>query len=656
MSTTPAYRPDIDGLRAVAVAGVLLYHYGATWLPGGFTGVDVFFVISGYLITKILIREIEAGEFSVIGFYARRIRRIIPALLVMLTTTLIAGWFILMPGDYADLGTSTAYAALGLGNLYFHSNTGYFDQASGLQPLLHTWSLGVEEQFYVVWPLALLAGLTLLKSRRLFVAILAVGVLLAFYIAARTTVTDPKAAFYLPHLRAWELSIGALLPFLPAVANRWLSRIMAALGAILIAASVLLITAADAFPGLNAAYACVGAALLIWPKAETLVARALATRPMVAIGLISYSLYLWHWPVLVLFRHYSNGEMPGPAEAFVLGCLSVLLAYCSWRFVEQPFRRAIISPKLYVAAGLASIAAMASAGVWIWRSEGAPQRVTAVLAMSSLDVMWDWNCPYTIKLGGTNTCQFGAPWASADVKAVLWGDSHAEHLAPIIEAATAGKPVSTTLLTPCAGSYGGSVRRLSVAQPEYVQICEAARARALDFLEQNQDVKLVMFSAAWANVATLASHDGSGPDEATPIELMKSGLVETIEAAAAPGRHFVILADIPSSGVDPALCAISTQSGLLRRRCTADIGRELFDLHGSIQQVTEPVLASIATERDDTTMLTPADALCSDVSCIHILNDEPLYRDMGHLRRNLSAKTNRQLADMLGITSIFAPN
>lgn len=296
MNARPDYRSDIDGLRAVAVLGVLVYHYGATWLPGGFTGVDVFFVISGFLITSILRREILAGEFSLLGFYDRRLRRIAPALFAVLLVSLVAGWFLLIPGDYADMAKSAAYSAGGLGNLYFFWNTGYFDQAADLQPMLHMWSLGVEEQFYFVWPPLLFLLMTRLSSQRVVVGVLAIGLAVAFAFAVWDVSVHPKAAFYLPHARAWELALGAILAFLPRIGNRLLSEVMVAAGLALIAWSYLVITSKDPFPGLNAAYACIGAALVIWPKSPTFFAGPLSLRPMVWVGLISYSLYLWHWP------------------------------------------------------------------------------------------------------------------------------------------------------------------------------------------------------------------------------------------------------------------------------------------------------------------------------------------------------------------------
>lgn len=273
MSNKRAYRPDIDGLRAIAVLSVVLYHYGAFWLPGGFTGVDVFFVISGYLITGILRREVESGEFSLLNFYARRISRIVPALFVVLVATLVAGWFVLMPGDFAELGSSAAYAAIGFGNFFFLGNTGYFDQAADLQPLLHTWSLGVEEQFYFVWPILIFLGLTVLRSRKLLLVMFALAVALAFAYSIRILGKDVKGAFYLPAPRAWELAIGAFVTFLPPIRSRVASQITTIAGLLLVASSLTFVNAAMAFPGPAAAPACVGAALIVWEKQRSLLAQ-----------------------------------------------------------------------------------------------------------------------------------------------------------------------------------------------------------------------------------------------------------------------------------------------------------------------------------------------------------------------------------------------
>ena len=308
------YRKDIDGLRCVAVTAVVLYHFGLS-APGGFVGVDVFFVISGYLITAQIAGDIEAQRFSLLTFYARRCKRILPALLVVCTACLLAGWFVLWPGDYKALAASVRYAAFGLANFYFLWNTGYFDQASDLLPMLHLWSLGVEEQFYFAWPALLLLALPL--GRRWLIALLLALIAISLGASINAVAADQKAAFYLPHLRAWELAIGGLLVFLPHMRLPSYAReILGAAAALLILGAIVMLTKASPFPGLSALPPVIGAALLIWHTmhgGSSAVSRLLSLAPAVFVGKISYSLYLWHWPVLVLFRHINKRRYAEPA-------------------------------------------------------------------------------------------------------------------------------------------------------------------------------------------------------------------------------------------------------------------------------------------------------------------------------------------------------
>lgn len=331
------YRPDIDGLRAVAVGAVILYHLSSRLAPGGYVGVDIFFVISGFLITGIIKREIEAGTFSFRQFYARRIRRIVPALLLVIVATLAAGYVLLLPRDLADLARSTRWATFGASNFYFWSETGYFAPAAEGMPLLHTWSLGVEEQFYLVWPLLLVLATPLLRRLRvpgLWLVALIVAVSLAYAISLASDV--PDELFYSPFARAWELGLGAALAYAPALARRPVGVGLDIGGLLGIAVAVWL----PALPALiNVALACISAAALLYPRAApTLVGHGLALPPVVFLGKISYSLYLWHWPILVLYRHYYAFEAFSlRAQLAYLG-VTLVAAILSWRLVEVPFR------------------------------------------------------------------------------------------------------------------------------------------------------------------------------------------------------------------------------------------------------------------------------------------------------------------------------
>lgn len=346
------YRADIDGLRAVAVLSVLAFHIGLSRFGGGFVGVDVFFVISGYLISSIIFAEINASRFTIAGFYERRIRRIFPALVAMLVVASVVAVIYLLPGELVDYAKSTLAATGSASNLYFWWHSGYFTSPTS-KPLLHTWSLAVEEQFYISFPLFLLL------VRRFFPQRLRTAVVVLFFVSLVTSCVvvshNPETAFYMPYTRAWELLLGTLLTLgmFPPLRSAWL-RNVATLGGIgMIMWSVLFYSQETLFPGASALVPCVGSALIIWAGegGTSLVGLALSWRPVVFIGLISYSLYLWHWPVIVL-RHM--GMLVGLGAVTLGGhsalfsshrfdmlievAVSFFLAVLSWRFVERPFR------------------------------------------------------------------------------------------------------------------------------------------------------------------------------------------------------------------------------------------------------------------------------------------------------------------------------
>jgi len=369
------WRSDIDGLRAVSVLAVILYHYQMLpFLSGGFVGVDVFFVISGYLITSIIVREVAEERFSFLDFYDRRVRRILPATLATVFLTLLAGYFILLPGSYAVLGETSAYAALGLANFYFLWNTDYFDAAAEMQPLLHMWSLAVEEQFYLFWPiLILLVHKCFARSARALPLFLLTAVLAGFAMAIWVVSNDSKTGFYMIHARAWELALGGLLVYAPVITRRVVADLASAIGMALVLGSMFLLNTKMAFPGWNALYPCLGAALILWPKAaNTWVARGLSIAPMVFIGKISFSLYLVHWPLLVLYRHYGTGKMPGLSEALILTVLCFVIAYLCWRFVEQPFRQPRHGRVLNVSVGATAMCFVAVLGAGVLNQKGLP--------------------------------------------------------------------------------------------------------------------------------------------------------------------------------------------------------------------------------------------------------------------------------------------
>ena len=338
------YRPDIDGLRAVAVVPVVLYHLNISLVSGGFVGVDVFFVISGYLITSLISAEMFEGTYSVTRFYVRRARRIFPALFFMCAVTALFVLLFCLPSDVKRFSSSLAAATLFASNFYFYGSADYFAAAADTQPLLHTWSLAVEEQFYIFFPLILLLVRRYFARRE--TQIMIALALLSLAISVWLVRTDHAGAFYLLHSRAWELLLGALLAIgaVPAIRSRALAGMLGILGLALIVGSVLLYNERMPFPGLTALAPCLGAALIIHTGRDSslLAARALSLAPVRFIGLISYSLYLWHWPIDVIGRYVAfwHGWDPDlkPHKLAVLAA-SFACAILSWHFVEKPFRQ-----------------------------------------------------------------------------------------------------------------------------------------------------------------------------------------------------------------------------------------------------------------------------------------------------------------------------
>ncbi len=375
------YRGEIDGLRTIAVVPVVLFHAGFSMFSGGFVGVDVFFVISGYLITSILLDELEAGKFSIINFYERRMRRILPALFFVMGACLIPALLWLTPLDYKNFSQSLIATSAFSSNLLFWSESGYFDTEAELKPLLHTWSLAVEEQYYIFFPV-FLALLWKWRGQRLFFPIITIVSVLSLVAAEWCIRNSPAAGFYLLPSRAWELLLGAGIARFQhgnVRAQATALRDLAAFaGLAMILAAITLFDETTPFPGLSAVLPAVGTALIIQFTDEGGRARALlGARPLVFMGLLSYSTYLWHQPLLA-FAHYRNVEPLGVGFALALCVASVGLAYISWRFVEAPFRsRAATSRRtIFLVSGVGTAAFMA-VGLAGHFANGFPARMDA---------------------------------------------------------------------------------------------------------------------------------------------------------------------------------------------------------------------------------------------------------------------------------------
>ncbi len=399
------YRPDIDGLRAVAVLLVVCEHLRLGF-RGGYIGVDVFFVISGYLISSIILSDMAEGRFSIASFYERRIRRIFPALFVMMGIVAFFAYRFLVPSETVNFAQSMLAATFSVSNVLFAHQAGYFDQPSQFKPLLHTWSLAVEEQFYILFPIFLVT-VRRLARRFLKNAILSLAII-SFSAACFWVQHDPTTAFYSAPLRAWELLIGTILSqrYLPSITGKFWRNLLSLSGVALIVVPSLLYSASTPFPGLAAIPPCLGAALIIAADetGPSLVGRLLGTRPVVFLGLISYSLYLWHWPILVFQNTNSMlvvAHAGGRRVKVAILAMSVVVAILSWRFVETPFRKGRLrlarGPLFYVAGGV--VAAMTTVGLLMIGSGGFPGRFPPDALAVSRYTDFDTSAAYRV-----NTC------------------------------------------------------------------------------------------------------------------------------------------------------------------------------------------------------------------------------------------------------------
>lgn len=550
----PAYRADIDGLRAVAVVAVVVFHFFPSALPGGFAGVDIFFVISGYLISQIIIGGLETGAFSVAGFYARRVRRLFPALILVLSASLAFGWVALFREEYAQLGEHAVAGAAFLANFVFWSESGYFDKAAIAKPLLHLWSLGVEEQFYIFWPL-MLAMAWRMRSNLLLVA--AAVAIASFGANVFASSADPAAAFYSPWTRFWELMIGAMLacraPGAAASGARpaWnLAGRPRVASAVSVAGIVLILLGLafareKGFPGWQALLPTGGTALLILAGPGAAVNRMLLARgALVAIGLISYPLYLWHWPLLS-FPRIVHGELGADLRAVLL-VLAVLLAVLTYLLFERPVRAARNRGAL-TAVLIASMLAIGGCGFLVMAQRGVEERAV-VRANVSLDAVRANSLPPF-----TATCPFVPPEhrklfrCHVDTREpprfALLGDSKAGALFPgVFRTSTRGG----TWMAIASGNSGPLLPVLSDS-PVYAYVNGNAVDAAARTLEAVSSVETVVIAAAARALFGLANnHSIADLPASRNGKVALDGLDATVSRLVAAGKQVVLVVDNPT--------------------------------------------------------------------------------------------------------------
>lgn len=535
----PGYRADIDGLRAVAVLAVVWFHSGLPGLPGGFVGVDVFFVISGYLIGGIVLRELAANGFRFARFYERRFRRIAPALVIVLLATLIAGYLLLLPAQLITLGRSALSALAMVPNLFFwrQGSGGYFGLTKRVSPpLLHTWSLGVEEQFYLLFPLFLLLAVRFRVTR----PALSLAIAASFALCVAAGMTAPPAAFYLLPMRAWELGLGALLAGGGIAIPPRLRAPSSIAGLALLAIGFAVLHGTSPYIAELLAIPTLGTAMLIGSGAAAPANRLLALRGPVWIGRISYSLYLWHWPVFVYLRQWRGGGQLSADWAAGGIALSFALAWLTYRLIEQPARRAAVPFRRVVTACGAGAALILLAAAAVIASRGFPSRFSsAVLARAAQSTDYS---PHARSCTGKpladleRDCWFGQGSRSV----AIWGDSHA---AAEVQGIAAGLSSQAVLI-----SEGGCPPTL--ASPGIPILCDRHNRDTIAWLAARPQITTVLLAAYWGSYGK----GDAGPAMWRGVQAAVSGL---------PGKRVIIVAGVPQPGADvPFTSAMRAYRGL----------------------------------------------------------------------------------------------
>jgi peptidoglycan/LPS O-acetylase OafA/YrhL len=639
-----AYRPDVDGLRAVAVLSVVAYHALPAAAPGGYIGVDVFFVISGYLITKIVASDIERGRFSIASFYVRRTKRIFPALFTVLATTLALACLFCTPRELRAFGRTLAATAAFGSNFAFWMDTGYFDTAAETKPLLHTWSLAVEEQFYLIWPLML----AVLYGRRYARGVIWLAVVGSFAISVYFTARHQPTAFFLLPARAWELLLGAALALhmWPAPAGRRSREALTATGLALIGGALFLFDRDTPFPGWAALAPCLGAAFIIagGERGETHVSRwLLARRPVVFVGLISYSLYLWHWPLLALARTVARGHIATPT-ALAIVALAFVLSVVTWKFVETPFRVrqvAAAAPVLwryaFVSTGVFAL------GFVVYTSQGfislaSPALLRAEAARFGIN-------PLTTPCLRRQTIVGPLPadpcLTNADVhsrRLVIWGDSHASAVAPALVTVAADNGLSTHQLT-MAGCPPLVAAAVEGPGADYGP-CLAFNRQVMDYVREDSSVAVIALSARW----TLYTENVRFGDDPGPITYLTDdrdaewssdasrrvfarALKTTVDRLRSAGKTVVLLGVTPPLGVNVPDCLARNEMPLSDMQpCDAESEPILTHI-----AFADSVVAGVAASQPQVCAYLPKEALCKDGRCLSESNEGILYANDDHL-------------------------
>jgi peptidoglycan/LPS O-acetylase OafA/YrhL len=644
-----AYRPDIDGLRAIAVLAVVLFHCGVPGFNGGFTGVDIFFVISGFLITGLVKSGIDQKNFSFTEFYERRMRRLAPALALVLLSSFIVAFVYFTQLDF-DLFSKSLFATSAfLSNVYFTRVTGgYFAVDSTFKPLLHTWSLAVEEQFYLLYPLFLVFIIRWAKSR--LIQIVVVLLLASFAASCVGVVLAPEATFYLLPGRAWELLLGAIVSLaMISLPLDWRMREgLAWLGMACIVIAIGLLSSGSPFPGWNALLPCLGTALVIWANSEeTSISRTLSHPSIVFFGLISYSLYLWHWPLITFYRYIINERLTASATVIIIA-VSVGLASLSWKYVERPIRRrsnGLSRRNVFVLTGCAT-ACLAALGLWGALSGGLPQRLSDQVVRYGSG-RWDIdiksrNCMETAlsRAFEGNFCTVGGGDDSSP-SFFVWGDSHASALMPAFDEMARQNDVLGWFASHAGCPSLLGIRLLQTPRPQKCEEFNEAIARAI----VKQGIRDVVLVSRWSLyiygyeeipdsekrwlpdpiLAGVGGGSAVGDSIEAKKKIFEGGVKSTLEFLKTHGVRTWIVYEVPLQRVDvPNYLA---RNALLGNPAEGRLRSEVLARQEFIRGVFARIGSDLTYHIDPVTVLCPE----GEPRCHLEADGRSLYSDYNHV-------------------------
>lgn len=642
------YRPYIDGLRAVAVVPVILFHADIPLFSGGYVGVDIFFVISGFLITGILLNEIKNHNFSIINFYERRIRRIFPALfLVLFVSTCIAFWA-MFPDELDDYGKSLFAATFFYSNYHFMFGAGYFAAPSETQPLLHMWSLAVEEQFYIVFPIYLYLVHRYFRHQLLTFTIIVAFLSLIYSITL--VHIFPSDAFYSTPSRAWELMIGSLLAILERRlhAEKWLANLISGVGLLAITYAVFFYSDTTPFPGFSALLPVIGSAMIIYAGGakQNMVGWILSTWAFRFTGLLSYSLYLWHWPLIVFSGDPGEGVSPELHTAMLLG-LTVLMSYLTWKYVETPFRKRHLLPqqRRIIVTGGGVMATSALFGATLAISDGLPQRFPDNVRQV-LETMHDRpsikNCSKVTISGNEELriCHIGS-FSDGQPTFALWGDSHGKAIFPGVD--DSAKEANLK------GVFVGRVGCLPLLDVHQIrqgyESCTLIAKSFITYLSENPQIEKIILASRWAIYAegerfknekgqTVFIRDSrtETPSLDENKKAFRRAFEKTVDKLTSMGRKIYIMEQVPETEYEvPGALAektLGTRNLEIRPR-----KKDYLDRQAYVTFVIDDL-----EKKYPLTRIKPQDEMCDEEFCIVDTEGVPVYRDTSHLTARYAKK------------------